>query len=484
MAVLSNNGRLISTLPATSIISATDEFLIQSNGITKRTSYAALTSSILSAASFNPFINQVKFTNVNNKFTGSFYGNVYGTSTGTNITITAGDGLSGGGILTSNRSLVVDSTVVRTSGTQTVGGSKTFSSTILGNITSTGTSTFSTIDVNGGTIDGATVGASSATTIIGTTITANTGFVGSLTGNVTGNLTGDVYNSTTTKVLESGNTTTTPNGGVSSAYFYGTSSYANQALTAAYAATGGTIINGIPTAGTRYQLLAKNSGTNYDVNWTNPITSSNLGNPNNLVVWDGTKSIRDYNNFYWNGIDTYVCTAKLQLGKLTAQSLSGSFFGGPTGFRKQGNIFVSFWGTGSRAVTASYAATASYLNSNVPNPLGILTQTSPNVASTYKGSSYTYAHSLGSTPYYFRSVLICSDVGGDPTAGYIRYDEVEAVAIYDSSTNNEHTAITSWTNPTYLGASCLNNGWTVNKKSDGTSVTLDPTLWKIKFYYK
>jgi hypothetical protein len=89
---------------------------------------------------------------------------------------------------------------------------------------------------------------------------------------------------------------------------------------------------------------------------------------------------------------------------------------------------------------------------------------------------------LGSTPYYFRSVLICTS--NDTTAGYVVNDEVEAVAIYDSSTNNEHTAITSWTNSTYLGASCLNNGWVVNKKSDGTAVTLDPSLWKIKFYYK
>jgi hypothetical protein len=306
MAVLSNNGRLISSLPATSIISATDEFLIQSNGITKRTSYSALTSSILSAVSFNPFINQVRFTNVNNKFTGSFYGNVYGTSTGTNITITAGDGLSGGGILTSNRSLAVDSTVVRTSGTQTVGGSKTFSSIILGDITSAGTSTFTTVDINGGAIDATTIGVASAAVITGTTITANTGFVGSLTGNVTGNLTGDVYNSTATKVLESGNTTTTPNGGVSSAYFYGTSSYANQALTAAYAATGGTIVNGIPIGGTRYQLLAKNSGTNYDAIWTNPITASTVGVANYLTIWDGNRVIKNVNSFYYNTSDYVV----------------------------------------------------------------------------------------------------------------------------------------------------------------------------------
>ena len=44
------------------------------------------------------------------------------------VSITAGDGLSGGGTIAANRSLAVDSTVVRTTGTQTIGGAKTFSS--------------------------------------------------------------------------------------------------------------------------------------------------------------------------------------------------------------------------------------------------------------------------------------------------------------------------------------------------------------------
>ncbi|MFT4261674.1 MAG: tail fiber domain-containing protein, partial [Candidatus Woesearchaeota archaeon] len=41
-------------------------------------------------------------------------------------TITAGDGLSGGGSLNTNRTISVDSTVVRTSGNQTIGGNKRF----------------------------------------------------------------------------------------------------------------------------------------------------------------------------------------------------------------------------------------------------------------------------------------------------------------------------------------------------------------------
>lgn len=42
-----------------------------------------------------------------------------------------------------------------------------------------------TADINGGTIDGATIGGNSAAAITGTTITANSSFVGNLTGNVT-----------------------------------------------------------------------------------------------------------------------------------------------------------------------------------------------------------------------------------------------------------------------------------------------------------
>jgi hypothetical protein len=49
--------------------------------------------------------------------------------------ISTGDGLSGGGNLTADRSIALDSTVVRTTGNQTITGIKTFSNTISGNIT-------------------------------------------------------------------------------------------------------------------------------------------------------------------------------------------------------------------------------------------------------------------------------------------------------------------------------------------------------------
>jgi len=60
---------------------------------------------------------------------------------------------------------------------------------VTGNITSTGSSSFSNIDVNGGTIDDTIIGGTIPQAITGTTITANTQFSGDLVGNVTGDIT-------------------------------------------------------------------------------------------------------------------------------------------------------------------------------------------------------------------------------------------------------------------------------------------------------
>lgn len=340
MPVLSNNGRLISSLPIASSIIGSDEFLLQSNGVTKRINYAELSSSILSSTNFSPFNATVNFTSTNNKFTGSFYNPDFKSSnfytvavrnTLTGNTIIAISGFSGN--LTGN---------VTGNITGNVSGNVT--GNVTGNITSTGTSTFSSIDVNGGAIDGTVIGASSATTVRGTTITATTGFsgnvtgnitgdvTGTVTGNVTGDLTGDVYNATTTKVLESGNTTPTANGGVSSAYFLGSSSYATQALTAAYAPAGAAL-NGLPTGGSQYQVLAKNSGTPYDAIWTNPITASTVGIANYLTIWDGARTLKNLNNFYWDGTNTYVIQTQLQANqgiKVLNGAFTGSYRGNAT----------------------------------------------------------------------------------------------------------------------------------------------------------
>ena len=341
MPVLSNNGRLISSLPVASSIMGGDEFLLQSNGVTKRISYASLSGSILSSNNFNPFNKTVNFTSTNNKFTGSFYNPDFKSSnfytvavrnTLTGNTIIATSGFSG------NLSGNVTGNI-----TGNVSGNVT--GNVTGNITSTGTSTFSSIDVNGGVIDGTAIGASSATTVRGTTITATTGFsgnvtgnitgavTGNVTGNVTGDLTGDVYNATTTKVLESGNTTPTANGGVSSAYFLGSSSYATQALTAAYAPAGAAL-NGLPSGGSRYQILGKNSATNYDADWVTPITRSGVPNSNYLTYWDNSTTLKDAEILYTSSPNVLTFnpgTLRVQNIEIIGNgSITGSYRGNPT----------------------------------------------------------------------------------------------------------------------------------------------------------
>ena len=76
------------------------------------------------------------------------------------------------------------------------------------------------IDIEGGTIDATPIGATTASTVRGTTVTATTGFVGNLTGNVTGNA------STATSATSATSATTAgfANNGVRAWAIYSTSS--------------------------------------------------------------------------------------------------------------------------------------------------------------------------------------------------------------------------------------------------------------------
>ena len=64
------------------------------------------------------------------KAPGGLEGSLTGTASDCSRTVTAGDGLSGGGALTDNVTVAVDSTVVRTSGNQTIADTKTFSNDV------------------------------------------------------------------------------------------------------------------------------------------------------------------------------------------------------------------------------------------------------------------------------------------------------------------------------------------------------------------
>ena len=446
--VISNRGRLISDLTSVSNLNNNDLFIIQSvnadSNSTRKATITQLSNKVL--GSLSSYSTTVKFSSTGNEFTGAFYNANGNTSNLYDLTIrntlSIGAGVTATISPTNLTFSPVNGALFTKKITNTIGGitgsaSTGFTGSLKGKLT--------------GPVTGNVTG-----NVIGNLTGAVTGNVaGNLTGNVvgsvTGNITGDVYSPTSNLVLDNGT------GVPKSARFYGTSSFATWAENV----IGGG--SGISAAQAKsYVTTSMNSGG---------------GVANTLPKFSDTSKL-GLSSIIDDGTLVTISTALQVNNKISCNSFTGSFYGGPGGYKTQGTKSVSFWGTGSHAVSASY------LNSNSPNPLGILTQTSPLTVNNYKGSKYEYAHLLGSTPYYFRSVLICTTV--DTTAGYIVNDEVEAVAvIYDSGgADDEFTAITSWSNSTYVGASFLNTAWLINKKSDGSAVTIDPSFWKIKFYYK
>ena len=118
---------------------------------------------------------------------------------------------------------------------------------LAGNVTSSGSNSFASATISGGTIDNTTIGATTPSTIQGTTITATVGFVGGLTGNVvgnvTGNLTGNVTAATGTStfnnVTVSGTLTGTLTGNVTAAS--GTSTFNNVTISGGLDMDAGTV---------------------------------------------------------------------------------------------------------------------------------------------------------------------------------------------------------------------------------------------------
>ena len=129
-------------------------------------------------------------------------------------------------------------------GTLNVLGTTTTTHIDTGTITSTGLGTFATIDANGGQVDGTVIGGNSASAITGTQITANSGFVGDVTGNVAGNVTSSGtsgFNNITASGTIQGAVTGDVTGNISASS--GTSAFNNLTVNGTLDVTGTTIAN-------------------------------------------------------------------------------------------------------------------------------------------------------------------------------------------------------------------------------------------------
>ena len=140
---------------------------------------------------------------------GTFTGSL---STSQNLTVTGNTALNGnidlGNASSDTITLTgsVDSDIISdTNNTRALGSSsKRWSTVYSTDLNATGTSTLTTVDINGGNIDGTVIGSSTAAAITGTVITASTNFVGDLTGDVTGTVS-SIANHSTTNLTEGSN---------------------------------------------------------------------------------------------------------------------------------------------------------------------------------------------------------------------------------------------------------------------------------------
>jgi hypothetical protein len=330
METLSATGLSIKDLDNVSIIANNDLLILEDvsegdNGLTGNVTVSQLATKIASSI-FDATLN---FQNINNVFSGSFYGtqtsipaNFYNIISRNNLTVNNNTSITGTLSVTNtstfaNNITISSGNLLVSSGNLTIsGGNTTLQALACSSI------------VNSGTL--------SATTITGTILTATTRFVGEITGAVKG----DVYSNTGVKVLENGS------GDANQALFYGSSSYAN---TSSYVTE-----NGVPVGGTIGQVLAKSSAVDYDYIWGDfagtsesdvrtIVTSSLDGQSNFIAKFDGahhiTKSAAIYENEGTNtlniqsGFNVTISSGNLILsnGNLTLSSgaitSSNGFYG-------------------------------------------------------------------------------------------------------------------------------------------------------------
>lgn len=227
MAVLTNRGRLISGLTEYDAPKSADLLVIQDvvDNETKKITLSNLAAGVLSLGSAAA----LSYTNVRNKFTGSFYvPGVYDTIHSGSI-VSYGDtklGIKSTGGDAALRVYVEPSGLVN----RVVSRANSFSVTAFDIEFTAVNQVVLSDDVLVG--DQLEVGGN---VLVGNTVTAPY-FIGKLTGPVTGSIRGDVYSNTGVKVLENGS------GGVNTALFYGTASYVDRAKSASHALVADTAI--------------------------------------------------------------------------------------------------------------------------------------------------------------------------------------------------------------------------------------------------
>ena len=221
MPILSNNARSIESLALTSTIEPVDQLIIQQatgdTYYTRRCSVSSLKTSLFTLVTITS--GTIDNTSIGGTTPAAITGTTITATAGFtgNVTITGGT-INSTTIGTGTAAAIKGTTITGTTITATTG----FTGNVTGNITSTGTSSFSNVTITGASINGTSIGTDVPDTIRGSVITAITRFAGSLTGNVTGNVTSIGTSTFTTVDINGGTIDGTSIGGTTPVAITGT----------------------------------------------------------------------------------------------------------------------------------------------------------------------------------------------------------------------------------------------------------------------
>lgn len=360
-----------------------------------------------------------------------------------------------------------------------------------------------TADINAGTIDNAAIGATTPSTIVGTTIsgTALAGpLTGNVTGNVTGNLTGNVTgNSTTATTLQTPRTISLSGGVTGSVSFNGS---ANVAIVSTVTNDSHShTLSTITDAGT----IASQNANNVT------ITGGNISGITDLAIVDGGTGASTAANARTNlGLGT-IATQNSSAVSVTGGSITGitdlAIADGGTGASTAANARTNL-GLGTAATTAAtdYATAAQGVKADAALPASRVASqaeaeggtentkfmTSLNVSQAMAarslnqvyvsspiavsiGALHTFTHGLGVTPTVVSFIYVCISA----ERGWAVGDEIHfnsGMSNYNEDTSPA-VAVNSTQIKVYTGGSAIAR--TIGM--DGSSrAALTPAKWNLK----
>jgi trimeric autotransporter adhesin len=314
----------------------------------------------------------------------------------------------------------------------------TATATVTGTLTANGTFASSNAVITGGSVNSTPIGASTASTVRGTTVTATTGFVGGLTGNVTGNLTGNITGNVagnltgnvTGNVTASSGTTT-----LNDLVVNGTADFTNTKLTNVVTPTVGTdaanksyvddtvaaVIDSAPAALDTLNELAAALGD--DANFAGTVTTALAtklplaGGTMTGAIAMGTSKITglgDPTSAQDAATKTYVDTADALKLNLTGGTMSGAIAMGTNKITGVGNPTLAqdaatkdyvddILGSATSAATSAAAAATSASNaatsaSNAASSATASSNSATSAAASYDAFDDRYLGSKASDP--------------------------------------------------------------------------------------